>query len=58
MPHRTAPRSACLMLLALAAAPLLAATPAGSGSHAWDGPGTPAALDAWVQQHLKAADEG
>jgi thimet oligopeptidase len=56
MPH-PAPRPAFLALLALSGVPALAAPGATTPAvHAWDGAGTPAALESWVQAHLKAAD--
>ena len=63
MLHRSAPgRVPALALLAMVAMlpALVAATPAApaavAGAHAWDGDGTPAQLDAWVQARLKAAE--
>ena len=59
MRHRSTPRRApgLVALLALAAwLPALAAAAPAAGAHAWDGAGTPAELDAWVQQRLQGAD--
>ncbi len=61
MPHRTArarPWSlplGWLLFLALPALALAARAPA-VPVHAWETGGTPAALEAWVNQHLAAAD--
>jgi len=59
MRHRPTPQRApgLVALLALAAwLPALAAPALAAGAHAWDGTGTPAELDAWVQQRLQGAD--
>jgi thimet oligopeptidase len=59
MRHRSTPQRApgLVALLALAAwLPALAAAASAAGAHAWDGTGTPAELDAWVQQRLQGAD--